>query len=151
MVNFDATTPQSKAAKGLFDALAALDLNKARPVLSKDYLFKSFPKSAELPDLTKEEYIQKYNAILVLLAQVEVRAKRLGIVFELLADIHDPQFVFYEVIEAPGKVVTHVCPSLHRHLVQIKIHNYFTVHHLVHDLRWHSYRLRFSPHHLFRR
>ena len=150
MANFDATTPQLKAAKGIFDAFVARDLNKAEPFLSKDYVFKTFPKSAEFPDLRKDEYIQKYVAVLVLFAQAEVRAKRLGTAFELSADIHNPKFVFHEVIEAPGKVVTHVCPSLHRHSVQIKIHNYFTAHHLVHDLRWHSCRLRFSPHHLFR-
>ena len=70
MNTIDATTPQLKVVKGLADALT---LNKGEPILSKDFVLKTFPKSVELPDLTKEEYLQKYGAVLALFAKIEVR------------------------------------------------------------------------------
>ena len=68
----DATTPQSKALKDLADAIATLDSKNTEPVLSKDFIFKMFPKSVELPDLTREEYIQKYGPVFLLFSKIEV-------------------------------------------------------------------------------
>ena len=73
MNTINATTPQLKVVKGLANALTSRDLNKVEPILSKDFVLKTFPKSAELPDLTKEEYLQKYGAVLALFAKIEVR------------------------------------------------------------------------------
>lgn len=117
MVNIEATTPQLRVVKGLADALVSRDLSNAEPILSKDFILKSFPKAAELPDLTKEEYLQKYSAVLALFGKMEVRTQHLGIACELSADIHKPQIVFHEVIEAPEKVVLHVRPSAHHQSV----------------------------------
>ena len=72
MNTIDATT-QLKVVKGLADALTSRDLNKAEPILSKNFVLKTFPKWAELPDLTKEEDLQKYGAVLALFAKIEVR------------------------------------------------------------------------------
>lgn len=90
MTKIDATTPQSKVVKRWADVLASRDLNNAEPILSKDFVFKAFPKAAELPDLTREEYIQKYGAILSLLAKVEVRIQHRTIAPELSADMRKP-------------------------------------------------------------
>ena len=73
MNTIDTTTPQLKVVKGLANALTSRDLNKVEPILSKDFVLKTFPKSVELPDLTKEEYLQKYGAVLALFAKIEVR------------------------------------------------------------------------------
>lgn len=117
----NATTPQLKVVKALANALASRDLNNAEPILSKNFVAKIFPKVAKLPlELTKEEYLQKYGAVLPMFAQIEVRCIRyIGTTLKPLTDIHEPQAVFNEVIEAPGKVVTHVRLGLHHHLFSV--------------------------------
>jgi len=87
MANIDATTPQLKVVKGFTNAVVSRDLNNVEPILSRDFTMRLFPKVARLPDLTKEEYLQRYGGTLALFANTEV--------------------IFHEVIEAPGKVVTH--------------------------------------------
>lgn len=72
MTNNNATTPQLKALKELGDALASGNIKNAEPLLSKDYIFRTFPKVAELPDLPKEEYLQKMGAVFGAFAKVEV-------------------------------------------------------------------------------
>ena len=74
MTNTDTTTPRLKAVKGLAEALASRNLSNAEPVLSKNFTAKLLPKIATLPsDLTKEEYLQKYGAVVASFAKVEVR------------------------------------------------------------------------------
>lgn len=77
MANLDATTPQSKVIKGIVDAFATRDLNNLEPILSKDLVFKTFPKVAEHPDLTKAQYLRMYGAMDALFARAEVRTKYL--------------------------------------------------------------------------
>lgn len=75
MVNLDVTSPQLKAIKVWADAHASRNLNEAEPILSKDFVLKTFPTVAKLPDLTKERYLQKYGILFTLLARVEVRTR----------------------------------------------------------------------------
>jgi len=88
MANFDTSTPQSKVVKGMTDAIASRDLNSAEPIISRDFIMKMFPKLAGLPDLTKEEYLQKYGVIFALFAKIEI--------------------TFHEMIEAPARSVFHL-------------------------------------------
>ena len=82
MINTDATTPQLTALKGLADALASGQVKNTEPLLSKDFTFRTFPKTAELPDLTKEAYLQKFGAAFGIFANIEVCIPLLRISFE---------------------------------------------------------------------
>lgn len=79
MITIDPTTPQLKAIKALADAISSRDINNAEPLLSKDWTFRTFPKIPELPDVRKEEYLQKYKAVFAVFAKIEVRTQPLGI------------------------------------------------------------------------
>lgn len=72
MVNLDATTPQLNVVKVWADAHVSRNLNGAERILSKDFVMQMFPKAAEFPELTKEEYLQKYAVAFALFAEVEV-------------------------------------------------------------------------------
>lgn len=72
MANIDATTPQLKILKEFAEALISRRLTDAEPILSKDFILKTFPKSPEIPDLGKEEYFKGFGAKLALFAKVEV-------------------------------------------------------------------------------
>ena len=148
MANVDATTPHMKIEKAWTDAHTSRNLDAIRPILSNNFVVKIFPKADGHPDLTKEEYIQRYSAAFALFSKVEVRTRYHGTAFKLLAHTHNPQVTSHEVIEAPGKLVNRVCHSLLRHFLVI-IRNHYAGHHLVHDPRWYHRRLRFSQHHLF--
>lgn len=82
MANIDAATPQLKVIKGFMAAIATRDLQNVEPFLSKDFVMKTFPKTPELPDLAKEEYLKQHGILLALFSKVEVRAQRLRILFE---------------------------------------------------------------------
>lgn len=78
MAILDTTSPLLRIVKGVADACISADVEKARQFLSKDYTFKTFPQTAELPDLSREEYIQKYGEIFRSFAKMEVRIKQRG-------------------------------------------------------------------------
>ena len=78
MVTIDTTTPQLKVLQKLADTLAALNLYDAGPILSKDFTLKKLPKSPELPDLSKEEYLQQHNVMVAMFPKAEVRIRYLG-------------------------------------------------------------------------
>ena len=84
MVNLDATTPQLKVIERMTNAISSRAPRNAESVISKDYVFGTFPKSDELPDLTKEGYLQMYGVALALFANVEVCIKYLGTVFKFI-------------------------------------------------------------------
>lgn len=75
MVELNDNTPQLKAVKKLADACTSGNVEDAEPVLSKDFRFKTFPETAQLPDLTKDKYIQTYGKIFASLAKMEVRTQ----------------------------------------------------------------------------
>lgn len=119
MVHLNATTPQLKAVEQLADAIAARSLINAESTLAKDFIMRTFPKTAEFPDLSKEDYLQRYGLALPLFAKAEVRTQHLGTPPppNSVADIRNSQVTFHDVIEAPMKVVMHVRPSLRCHVV----------------------------------
>jgi len=85
MANINATTPQLRVVKNLFDAYLTLDYKNSEQYVSKNFKFQTFPKTPDLPDETKEGHFERYGALLSLVTKVE--------------------YHFHEIIEAPGKVV----------------------------------------------
>ena len=77
MTNGHATSPQQQTLKNLADTIATRDPKNIEPLLAKDFTFTTFPKTAELPDLTKEGYLQKYGAAFPGFAKIEVGTIRL--------------------------------------------------------------------------
>lgn len=76
ITGINATTPQLKAVKNLFDAYLTLDVKNAEPFVSKDFTFQTFPKIADHPDEAKGAHFEKYGALLSLLTKAEVRFQR---------------------------------------------------------------------------
>ena len=89
MVNINATTPQLKVLQKCIDAYATLDISKIEPVLSKNYIHETFPKSIGLPGETKEEYIKRYikryEEMLSSFTMIEVRIQHRRIAVVRLA------------------------------------------------------------------
>lgn len=81
MPDINATTPQLKAVKGLFDAYASLDVKNAEQYISKDFKFHTFPKIPDLPEETKGSHFERYGALLSYLMKVEVRVRHCGTSF----------------------------------------------------------------------
>jgi hypothetical protein len=81
MANVD-STPQLKLAYELADVHASRDAKNFEPFLSKDFMFRTFPETAELPDLTKEEFLQVWGEIFSVLSKVEVRIQHSEISFD---------------------------------------------------------------------
>lgn len=90
MTNIDATTPQLKVVKRLFDAYCSLDMKNVLPLLAKDYTFQSFPKVPDLPDQTKGAHLEKYDAMYALITKVDVRIRAQENSFGFSSDISNP-------------------------------------------------------------
>ena len=88
MVNLEATTPQLKVLRQWADAHHSRDLHDAEPIFSKDFALKMFPKAAVFPDLTREEYLQKYSVAFSLFTNVDVRAQNPWTAFKCPTDIY---------------------------------------------------------------
>lgn len=78
MINLEVTTPQLKLVKELADATVSRDIKIAERLISKNFIIRTFPKAVGLPDLTIEEYVQKYAQIFSVLAKIEVCIQHLG-------------------------------------------------------------------------
>lgn len=76
MANIDATTPSLRLVQKLSNAYASLDIAQVDALMSKNFTYKTFPQSHELPDETKDGFAKKYGGILALLEKVEVRVQR---------------------------------------------------------------------------
>jgi hypothetical protein len=74
-VNINATTPQLEVVKKALEAHNSLDINNVMPFFSKDFIFKTFPKSPDLPDLPRKAYLEKHGKFLSLFTKLEVRTK----------------------------------------------------------------------------
>ena len=72
MVDINATTPQMKVVKVLVDCFHSRDLRDLEPLISEDFVFKTFPKAPELADLYREEYFLNYGTLFSSFAKVEV-------------------------------------------------------------------------------
>ena len=59
----------------MFEAYRTCDLQNARPILSKNYTFQTFPKVDDLPDETKGEHLENYAPRFASLTKLEVRAE----------------------------------------------------------------------------
>jgi hypothetical protein len=83
MANFDASTPQLKAVKHWIDALTVVDMSKVEPVVSRNFKFQTFPKDIDLPEQTKEEYLQWFGRIFVSMTKMDVSIQRRRNAFKL--------------------------------------------------------------------
>jgi len=111
MVDFDASTPQLRLIKKLLNGYCSLDMSNVEPLLSKDYQYEPFPECAEFPKQTKESHLKLWGEVFS--SKTEVRIQRRGTDFRLrLISTLNLQMIVHEVIEAPGKVVLHVRPSI---------------------------------------
>ena len=72
MITIEPTTPQLKVVQVWAEAVRSRDFSNAGHIFSEDFTLKTFPKNAELPDLTKEEYLQKYGTMFAAFSKVEV-------------------------------------------------------------------------------
>ena len=108
--SIDAATPQLKVIDTVFEAYSARDVNLIAPLLSKNYAWGSFPKVADLPDLTKEDHIELFGRLFERLAKLDVRVQHRRTIITMRFTLPLPQHIFHEVIEAPGKVVVQVRP-----------------------------------------
>lgn len=83
LTDFKATTPQSKVVGNLFKGLATLDISNIEPFVSKDFKYRTFPKTDNLPDQSKAACLEKYGTVISLFTKMEVcirndrRARRL--------------------------------------------------------------------------
>ena len=82
MTNIDATTPQLKAVKGLYDAYTTLDIKNLAPHLSKNFKLQSFPKVSDVPDEARGGHLEKYEAIFSLVKKLEVGIQHRGTPFK---------------------------------------------------------------------
>ena len=57
VTNLNPTTPQLQVVDRLFAAYRTCDLNNAAPLMSKNFVYKPFPKAPGLADLTWKEQI----------------------------------------------------------------------------------------------
>ena len=80
--SINATTPQLKVVKNLAEAYLTLDLKNVEPLLSKDFQFQTFPKTAEHPDQAKGAHSEVQGQLSSLLTKIEVRLQRREIAFE---------------------------------------------------------------------
>jgi hypothetical protein len=76
MANIDARTPQLKVVKKWLDTLTSLDMNEVDPLISRNFTYHSFPKTIDLPEQTKEVYIQWFDVLLASITKSEVRIQR---------------------------------------------------------------------------
>ena len=75
MTNLDDTTPQLKLVKEWLDAYQTLDIKNIKPLTSKNYTYKTFPKTVHPPDETKEAHLERYEPIMASFAKMDVRAR----------------------------------------------------------------------------
>jgi hypothetical protein len=76
MLDFDASTPQRKLVKTWIESLAALDMNKVGTLLARDFKYQSFPKTTDVPELSKESVVQWFAGIFASMSKMEVRIRR---------------------------------------------------------------------------
>ena len=78
MNHLEATTPQLKLIDQVFEGYRTLDLNNSAQLLSKTFVHRTFPKTAELPDQTKEEHLESFGPMLAKLVKIDVCSLLLG-------------------------------------------------------------------------
>ena len=64
MDDFNANTPQLEVVKKWLEAHFNLDVKNAEPLLSRNYQYQAFPESPDLPNETREQYVENRRDIL---------------------------------------------------------------------------------------
>jgi hypothetical protein len=83
MANSDASTPQLRTMKQWIENLVSLDMTKVEPLISRNFKYQSLPKTIDLPDQTKEAYMQWFGGLMALIVKPEVRIQRRRTTFKL--------------------------------------------------------------------
>lgn len=76
--SLNATTPQLKVVDRFFAAYRTQDLQNVAPILSKNYMYKPFPKVPGLGDMTKEEHLALFGPLFAKPIKHEVRIQHRG-------------------------------------------------------------------------
>ena len=73
MSNIDASTPQLKTVKNLFDAITALDLGNIATLLSKNYRYEAFNGATDdLAKLDRERYAEAVRGFFAGMTKLDV-------------------------------------------------------------------------------
>jgi hypothetical protein len=112
MANFDASTPQLEAVKKWVDGFTSLDISKVDQLVSRNFKFQSFPKTVDLPEQTKGAHLQWFGGLFALITKLEVGIQLARQRPSARGTDTRPQPNIQEMIQAPGKVVIHVRPSI---------------------------------------
>jgi hypothetical protein len=103
MANFDASSPQLRTMKKWIENLVSLDMTKVEPLISRNFKYLSFPKTIDLPDQTKEAYIQWFGGLMALIAKPEVRIQRWRTHLQAWRLIYTPRRPFTKWLKHRGK------------------------------------------------
>jgi hypothetical protein len=76
MANFDASTPQLNVIKNWIDATSVLDTGKYDMVLARNFKYQSFPKTVDVPEMTKGKMVQWVAGVFASMTKMEVRIQR---------------------------------------------------------------------------
>jgi hypothetical protein len=77
MANIDATTPQLKAVKKLFDGYLSKDPKNVESQFAKNFSYQMFPKAPEHPDGGKEHF-HEHKHVLPSFTDLNVRIRHRG-------------------------------------------------------------------------
>lgn len=88
MPDINPTTPQLKIVKAAMDAIGSRDMKIIEQFLSKDFVFKTSPKTTDLPDLPRKDYLLKFEAAFSVFSDCEVRIQCQGSPSVFRADIY---------------------------------------------------------------
>ena len=80
-MSFDASTPQLKAVKNMFDALISFDLGKIAALTSKNYQYEAF-NGADLAKLDKESYAAMIQGVSTVVTKVDVSIRQWRTIFD---------------------------------------------------------------------
>jgi ketosteroid isomerase-like protein len=73
MAYLDTTSSQLKAIDEFFAAYRTRDIKNAEPLMAKDCKYKYLPDHPDLPEMTKEQHIQLYAAMVAACTGFDVR------------------------------------------------------------------------------
>lgn len=76
MTYIDATTPQLELIDRVFQAYSTRDISNVAPFLSKNFVYTTFPKIADMPDQTMKNHIEVFGPMFARMAKLDVRIKR---------------------------------------------------------------------------
>jgi len=102
----NSVSPQAKLVQDLGQGFHNKDLDAIAKTLHKDFRYVTYPRSLNLQDKTKEEFLEYLKGIVPL--WTEVKASYFSHRTSFVAANSIPQETNHSITEAPGKVIVHV-------------------------------------------